>query len=190
VDPEHVAGVYVTQAFSFPSGDPAEMVDLTDEEQRRLGVLGNFWEEMSGYSKLQSTRPQNLAYAVTDSPVGQLAWNLQLLWSEELPEDLASKLTWDFVLTSVMLFWLTGTAGSSARLYYEDAHTDQPTEPTTVPLGVAVFAHDFQSMRRFADRDHARIVHWSEFDRGGHYPGVDAPDLLVADLRAFLRLVR
>ena len=190
VDPEHVAGVYVTQVFSFPSGDPAEMADLTEEEQRRLGVLGHFWEEMSGYDKLQSTRPQQLAYALTDSPVGQLAWVLQLLWAEDVPEDAAAALSPDFVLTVATIFWVTGTAGSSARLYWENARATPPREPTTAPLGVAVFRDDFQSIRRFARRDHADIVHWSEFDRGGHYAGVQAPELFTADLVSFVGKVR
>ncbi|WP_158841705.1 epoxide hydrolase family protein [Saccharothrix deserti] len=190
VDPDHVAGVYVTQAFSFPSGDPAEMADLTEDEQRRLGVLGRFWEEMSGYDKLQSTRPQQLAYALTDSPVGQLAWVLQLLWGEDMPEDTAAALDRDFVLTVATIFWVTGTAGSSARFYWENAHADQPEGPTTAPLGVVVFRDDFQSIRRFAQRDHANIVHWSEFDTGGHYPGLQTPDLFSADLVGFVGKVR
>ncbi|WP_433274178.1 epoxide hydrolase family protein [Actinosynnema sp. CS-041913] len=190
VDPGHVAGVYVTQAFSFPSGDPAEMADLTEEEQRRLGVLGRFWEEMSGYDKLQSTRPQQLSYALTDSPVGQLAWVLQLLWSADMPEDVAAAMTPEFVLTVATLFWVTGTAASSARFYWENAHAAPAEGPTTAPTGVAVFRNDFQSIRRFARRDHLDIVHWSEFDRGGHYPGVDAPDLFSADLLEFVAKVR
>jgi len=190
-DGEHVAGVHVTQVFSLPSGDPAEMADLTEDEGRRLAILGRFWEETSGYHKVQSTKPQQLAFALTDSPVGQLAWSLQLLWSGEDAKEVREALTPDFVLTNVMLYWLTGTAGSSARLYYEDAHSGAVADgPTTVPLGVAVFPNDFQSIRRFADRDHANIVRWTEYDRGGHYSGRDAPDLLTEDLRAFFRLVR
>ena len=122
-----------------------------------------------------------MAYALLDSPVGQLAWSGQLLVGQDP----------DFVLTNVMLYWLTGTAGSAARFYYENAHdTDQPTTPTTTPTGVAVFRDDFQSIRRYAERDHSNIVHWSEFDRGGHYAAHEAPDLLVEDVRAFFRGLR
>ena len=95
-----------------------------------------------------SQQPQTLAYAVNDSPVGLLAWNAQLLGEDLDP---------DFVLSNVMLYWLTGTAASAARLYYENAHaTDRPTEPTTVPLGLAAFGGDFSGIRRFAERDHAQ----------------------------------
>lgn len=178
VDPEHVMGVHVTQIFSFPSGDPAEMAGLTEDEMRRLGVLQDFWENMSGYAKLQQARPQNVAFALADSPVGQLAWTMQLMGEPAVSRD--------FLLANVAIYWFTGTAGSSARLYYEDAHRqDVPTEPTTFPLGVAVFPDDFQTIRRFAERDHHNLVHWSEFERGGHYSAHDAPDLLAGDLKVF-----
>jgi pimeloyl-ACP methyl ester carboxylesterase len=88
-------------------------------------------------------------------------------------------------------YWLTNTIGSSIRRYYADAHTqDAPAEPTTAPTGVAIFAEDFQSVRRFADRDHANIVSWNRYDRGSHFSPHDAPDLLLEDIRAFFRTLR
>ena len=113
IDPEHVVGLHVTQIFSFPSGDPAELADLTPEEQRELETLQWFYENKMSFNTLMSQQPQTLAFALLDSPVGLLAWNAQLLG-----EDLDA----DFVLTNVMLYWLTGTAASAARFYYEDAH--------------------------------------------------------------------
>jgi pimeloyl-ACP methyl ester carboxylesterase len=176
--PEHVVGVHVTQIFSFPSGDPAEMEGLTEDDFRRLGVLQNFYENLSGYAKLQQARPQNVAFALADSPAGQLAWTMQLMGEPTV--------TRDFLLANVSIYWFTATAGSSARLYYEDAHReDVPTEPTTFPLGVAIFADDFQTIRPFAERDHHNLVHWSEFDRGGHYSGHQVPELLAEDLLVY-----
>jgi hypothetical protein len=96
----------------------------------------------------------------------------------------------DFILTNVMLYWLTGTAASAARFYYEDAHAEHPPEPTTTPIGLAMFAGDFQSIRRFAERDHKNIVSWSEYDRGGHYAAHLVPELLTRDIRAFYRGLR
>jgi pimeloyl-ACP methyl ester carboxylesterase len=78
----------------------------------------------------------------------------------------------------------------AARLYYENAHAPLPTEPTTIPLGLAAFGGDFSGIRRFAERDHANIVHWSTFDRGGHFAAHKAPDLFVNDVRAFFRGLR
>lgn len=88
-----------------------------------------------------------------------------------------------------MLYWLTGTARSSGELYYENMHgSSWDQKPGTTSTGVAVFAEDV-AIRRYAERSH-NIVHWSEFDRGGHFAAIEAPDLLVADIRDFFRTVR
>jgi epoxide hydrolase len=181
IDPEHVVGLHVTQIFSFPSGDPSEMADLTPEEQGQLATLQWFYENKFSFNQLMSQQPQTLAYALSDSPVGQLAWNEQL-FGEDLDDD--------FILTNVTLYWLTGTGGSASRLYYEDAHATQPTEPTTVPMGLAAFGGDFSGIRRFAERDHSNIVRWSTFDHGGHFAAHKVPDLLVGDIRSFFEPLR
>jgi pimeloyl-ACP methyl ester carboxylesterase len=177
LDPDRVVGVHVTQIFSFPSGDPSEFADMTEEEGTELGTLQWFVENKMSFNTLMAQQPQTLAYAVNDSPLGLLAWNAQLLGEDLDP---------DFALSNVMLYWLTGTAASAARLYYENAHTtDRPTEPTTVPLGLAAFGGDFSGIRRFAERDHSNIVRWTTFDHGGHFAAHKAPDLLIGDIRAF-----
>ncbi|MGH8951916.1 MAG: epoxide hydrolase family protein [Acidimicrobiia bacterium] len=180
VAPESVIGVHVTQIFSFPSGDPSELASLTDADQEKLQFLQAFDEEMSAFARLQATKPQNLAHALSDSPAGQLAWSGQLFGDAVDP---------DHILTNVAIYWLTNTAASSARLYYEDWHAEHPSEPTTVPMGLASFAYDFRPVRRLAERDHRNIVSWSEFDRGSHWATYDAPDLLIGDLRKFFRMV-
>ncbi|GAA3262545.1 epoxide hydrolase family protein [Nonomuraea helvata] len=181
-DPEHVIGVHVTQVFSFPSGDPAELAGLSEEDQKKVQFL-QWWTDNSGaYDKLQSTAPQTLAHALADSPVGQLGWNAQLL---------GPNLDADYVLTNTMIYWLTNTAASAARLYYEDFHAeDKPAEPTTVPLGLANFAWDFPSIRPLAERDHKNIVSWNVYGTGSHFAAHDVPDLLIDDLRGFFRRLR
>jgi epoxide hydrolase len=182
LDPEHVVGVHVTQIFSFPSGDPSDFANLTAEEGAELQTLQWFVENKFSFNTLMAQQPQTLAYAIADSPVGLLAWNAQLLGEDLDP---------DFAISNVMLYWLTDTAASAARLYYENAHiTDVPTEPTTVPLGLAGFGGDFSGIRRFAERDHANIVRWTLFDHGGHFAAHKAPDLLVGDIREFYRSLR
>src|SRR6266511_4626118 len=176
-DPDHVVGVHVTQLFSFPSGDPAEFTGLPEQDLAGLKYLDYFLKEKMAYNQLQSTQPQTLAYALVDSPVGLLAWNGQLF---------GDAVDADFILTNVMIYWLTRTAGSSARQYYEDFHAqNKATTPTTTPTGVALFAGDFRTIRRFAERDHANIIHWSEFERGGHYAAHQASDLLIGDVHKF-----
>jgi epoxide hydrolase len=182
IDPKHVIGSHVTQIFSFPSGDPTEMADLTTEEQSELATLQSFSQNKLSFNTLMSQQPQTLAFALSDSPVGLLAWNAQL-FGDDFDDE--------FVLTNVMLYWLTGTAASAARFYYEDAHATPPSnEPTTVPTGLAAFAGDFSGIRRFAHRDHRNIVRWSVFDRGGHFAAHKVPDLLVGDVRAFFKDLR
>jgi pimeloyl-ACP methyl ester carboxylesterase len=180
VDPEHVVGVHVNQLFSFPSGDPAELEGLTQQEVEYLAFLQGFVER-AVHDKLQQAQPQTVAHALADSPAGQLAWSGQLF---------GNALSNDHIITNVASYWLTNTAASAARFYYENKHAAHPTEPTTVPIGLASFAHDFRPIRRFAERDHANIVSWSEFDRGGHWAAHDAPDLLIGDLRQFFRRFR
>lgn len=187
LEPEGLVGVHVMQIFAFPSEDPDEMAELTEDDQKSLEILSNF-EEQAGFSSIQATRPQTLAYALADSPVGQLAWNL------ELPSgfgDTIDLLDRDLLLTNVTLYWLTNTAGSSARMYYEDAHADyEAEEENAVPTGVAVFPNDFQTIRSFAERANTNIIYWSEFDRGGHFAAMEVPELLVDDLREFFRALR
>jgi pimeloyl-ACP methyl ester carboxylesterase len=184
--PDHVIGVHVNAFTTLPSDDPAELEGLTDAEQDRLGLLGRWRTERSGYAQIQSTRPQTLAYGLADSPSGQLAWNTE--WFDDYGLH-AGALSMDAILTNVTLYWLTGTAGSAARLYREGAGAwGKKAEFSAVPTGVAVFPGD-SSIRRFAEHDNT-IVHWSEFDRGGHFAAMQAPDLLVGDVRTFFRGLR
>jgi epoxide hydrolase len=186
--PSGLLGVHVLQIFAFPSGDPAEMENLSEYDREALGILSGF-EDRAGYLKIQQTRPQTLAYGLTDSPAGQLAWNSELFMG--FGGEGVGSVDRDRFLTHVTMYWLTATAGSSAREYYEDARTGAGYRelPNTVPTGVAVFRNDFHTIRRFAERGN-NVVHWSVFDRGGHFAAMDAPDLLVGDLREFLRPLR
>ncbi|WP_422771042.1 epoxide hydrolase family protein [Plantactinospora sp. WMMC1484] len=198
LDAEHVFGAHVNFLFTAPPPDPAALAGLAPGDRERLELLARFLADGSGYMLLQATRPQTLAYGLTDSPVGQLAWIVEKFreWSDsaKVPEDAIDR---DRILTNVMLYWLTATAGSSAQFYYETA--DQlPTAatppaappPLPVPLGVAVFPRDSaRPVRRFAEAAFPNIVQWHEFDRGGHFAALEEPDLFVDDLRAFARLV-
>ncbi len=185
VDSGHVIGVHVTQLFSFPSGDPAEFASLSEADQAALAHLQWFYDHKFSFNVVQSQQPQTLAFALADSPAGLLAWHAQL-FGETLDED--------FILANVALYWLTGTAGSAIRFYYEDAHAEAPpTGPTTVPTGLAMFAGDFQSIRAFAERDHANIVSWHSYGQGiprqrdaaGHYAAHEATGVLADDIRQF-----
>ncbi|WP_369215672.1 epoxide hydrolase family protein [Streptomyces flavofungini] len=150
--------------------------------------------ERQGYADIQSTRPQTLAYALTDSPIGQLAWICEKFkeWTDSAsrPEDAVDR---DDMLTNVMLYWLTGTANSSARIYYERSHADYwgaPPEPSSTPTALADFPRDnFIPLRHIAER-RDNIMRWTSYDRGGHFPAMEVPELLTGDIRAFFRSLR
>ncbi|POX45008.1 epoxide hydrolase [Streptomyces sp. Ru71] len=200
--PERVIGVHLNllpgaQQLTEPT--PQELEALAPEERQEALRSWRSWQEWfregSGYAAAQSTKPQTLAYALTDSPVGQLAWIVEKFreWtdSEELPEEAVDR---DRLLTNVMLYWLTGTAGSSARIYYERAHTAgraaAPQEPSTVPTALALFPKEIQIPLRHRAERTENLVRWTRFGRGGHFAAMEEPDLLVGDVRAFFRQLR
>jgi microsomal epoxide hydrolase len=191
VDPEHVVGVHVNMLVSLPADE--DLGSLSTEDKQRLGALQRFDEELSAYMRLQSTRPQTLAYGLADSPVGQLAWIVEKFreWTDAdgVPEDAVDR---DLLLTNVMVYWLTNTAGTSANFYYDGAEERaQGVQPTQAPVGVAVFPKDpFPAIRRFAERDLPSITHWTEHERGGHFAAMEQPAALVADIRKFFATVR
>jgi epoxide hydrolase len=181
VVPESVIGIHVNAAtLGFqPLGPVPENVQaqLTEQERQRLAAIGTFATEGSGYMAIQSTRPQTLAYGLTDSPVGQLAWIIEKFkeWSNpsaELPEDAVDR---DTLLTNVMLYWLTATGGSAARMYYEGRKYGErgwfPLTRSEVPTAVANFAGDM-AIRRWAEEANT-IVRWTDFDRGRHFAALD-----------------
>ncbi|MFC3987319.1 epoxide hydrolase family protein [Actinoplanes siamensis] len=198
IAPERTAGVHVNMLLTFPSGDPAELADLDARDQLRLARLARFDAELSGYMKVQSTRPQTLAYGLTDSPIGQLAWIAEKFREWSGPgRDGREAVGRDRLLEIVSIYWFTATAGSSAQHYYEGAQdlrlaaSGARPDPIKVPVGVAVFPHDvLVPIRRLADRDIATITHWTEFDRGGHFAALEQPELLVRDVRDFFRSLR
>jgi pimeloyl-ACP methyl ester carboxylesterase len=204
--PERVTAVHLNGPLpAFPFGPPIDLDGLSDADQVRARRFNQFQADGLGYLQLQATRPQTLAYALADSPVGQLAWIVEKFkeWTDpaaELPEDAVDR---DQLLTNVSLYWFTGSGASAANCIYEGmeafrefvaqagagaADDHAGAAPAGPPTGVAVFAAD-DSIRSLLEPT-GNIVHWSEFDRGGHFAAMEAPDLLVDDVRAFFRARR
>jgi epoxide hydrolase len=191
--PDRVIGVHVNApAFGFLPGrniSDDEVASLTDIERDRVARARGWNAEMTGYFKIQSTRPQTLGYGLTDSPAGQLAWIVEKFkeWTDHaqaLPEDAVPR---DRLLANVSLYWFTRTATSSANLYYETTHARTLPELSPVPTGVAVFAADL-AIRRYGERLF-NVVHWSDFDTGGHFAAMESPALLVDDIRSFFAAI-
>ena len=191
---DRILGIHLNGLITFPSDDPGDFADLTELEQERLARLQNFRDDKMGFAAIQSTRPQTVAYALHDSPVGQLAWITEKFkeWTDaatELPEDAVGR---DSLLTNISVYWFTGTAGSSANLYYESAHDPAAWTPKprgAVPTGVIATRTTDVAIRRFAERDH-HITHWTEVERGGNFLALEQPDVLIEDVRTFFATVR
>ena len=205
IDGGHVAGVHLTgTGAGMPFGPPVELDGLSAADRARAERFNAAQSDGFGYLHIQATRPATLGYALTDSPAGQLAWIVEKFreWTDpaaELPEDAVDR---DQLLTNVSIFWFTKAGASSAHGTYEGmqawramiaqeqtaasgAFTSEQAGP---PTGVAVFGADttIQSLMDPA----GRISHWAEYGRGGHFPAMEVPDLLVGDVRAFFRGLR
>ncbi|TDD64898.1 epoxide hydrolase [Jiangella aurantiaca] len=185
LNPPGFLGLHVLQLFSFPSGDPAEFEKLSPADHAGLQHL-EWFQSVGGYNAINGSRPQTVAAGLSDSPVGQLAWN-ELFNSFGNGTSLVTR---DQILTEVSLYWFTNTSATAGRYHFEEAHSGAAPAVNHAPTGVAVFADDFRTIRAFADRDNSNIVHYSEFPEGGHYAMLERPDVLVDDLRAFFAGLR
>jgi pimeloyl-ACP methyl ester carboxylesterase len=190
LDPTHCAGIHVTLAMGQrPASNAGEP---TPEEARALRGMSHYRQWDSGYSKQQSTRPQTLGYGLTDSPSGQAAWILEKFWAwtdcDGHPENV---LTRDELLDNVMLYWVTASAASSARLYWESFGKRPTHPPVEVPTGVAVFPKEIVTPVRtwMADR-YRKITRWTEMGKGGHFAAFEQPTAFVDEVRAFFRTLR
>lgn len=189
--PESIIGLHLNALLTFPSGEEGELDNLTEDEQTRMTRLEMFND---GYLQIQSKSPQTLAYGLHDSPIGQLAWIVEIFkkWSDPidgLPEESINR---DRMLTNVSLYWFTGTAGSSAQVYYESMHDQSAWIPKgrgTVPTGVLLSLSHDTSIRCLAEKDH-NVVQWNEYEQGGHFFALEQPELFVEDVRMFFRRVR
>lgn len=190
-DSDHVMGIHLNMPIAAP--DPDTMDNLTQDEQAALDSLAHYDRWDSGYSKQQSSRPQTLAYGLTDSPAGQAAWILEKMWAwtdcDGHPENV---LTRDEMLNNVMLYWCPATAGSSARMYYESFHAEGASlGEVDVAMGGCIYPKEIIRMsRRWAEKRYTNIIHWTIQDKGGHFAAFEVPELFVEDVRRFARLVR
>jgi pimeloyl-ACP methyl ester carboxylesterase len=186
--PAGLIGVHLLQIFAFPSGDPAEAARMTDADRASLAGSTAEFQSKAGYQAIQQKRPQTLGYGLTDSPVATLAWNAEIWtgWG-----DHTDQLDVDAFLTNTSIYWFTRTGVSSARHYYEDAHSGAGyrDKPNQVPTAVAVFPWDFRTIRACAERAN-HIVRYTEFGRGGHFAYTTDPDLVTGDLREFFAGLR
>ncbi|MFU8817283.1 MAG: epoxide hydrolase family protein [Pseudomonadales bacterium] len=186
-DTDHCRAIHVNMVSARP--DP--MDNLTELEKKGLAGMKHYQDWDSGYSKQQSTRPQTLGYGLVDSPIGQAAWILEKFWAwtdcDGHPEN---ALTRDEMLDNIMLYWLTASGASSARLYWESFGSFSAGE-VQIPTGCSIFPKEiFLCSRRWAENRYKNIIYWNELDKGGHFAAFEQPELFVGELRNCFGLVR
>lgn len=184
---ERVAGVHSFTSYVQAPDDPEAYGPLSEQERGWLRDRQEFMDHGRGYAIEQSTRPQTIGYALTDSPVGQLTWVLDKLWAwTDHDGDPESAISRDRMLDTISLYWLSATAASSARFYWENVPPDESGE-VAVPAAVTVFPADIEKMprpwveSRFTDVRSFRVA-----ERGGHFPMLEVPETYVDELRVGL----
>ncbi len=185
----HCAAIHLNMPIARPAAGSGD--DLTEDEQQALVAFAEHRKWGTGYSKQQSTRPQTLGYGLVDSPVGQLAWIVEKFWAwtdcDGHPENVVSR---DELLDNVMLYWVTGSGASSARLYWESFNSFVTDGRVELPTGVAAFPKEIiRTPRRWCEAAY-NITHWTTMPRGGHFAAFEQPELFVDDVRAFFATVR
>ena len=182
-DPEHCLGIHINMGIVAP--DP-NAENLTANELSIMAGWKYYQDWDSGYSKQQATRPQTLGYGLVDSPSGQAAWIIEKFYQwmdcDGHPENIVSR---DELLDNIMVYWLTGSGASSARLYWESFGGGEGREqPVLIPMGATISAKDiFRTSERFASRVFTNIVYWKDKEEGGHFAAFEQPNAFVSELR-------
>jgi pimeloyl-ACP methyl ester carboxylesterase len=197
--PAGLVGIHVNLAATVPpevgavlaAGGPAP-AGLSDKERAAFDALDTFYKKYRAYSVMMATRPQTIGYALTDSPVGLAAWMYD--YNDGEPQRLLGK---DEMLDNVTLYWLTNTAASAARLYWENGGRGivvaaaQKTAEIALPVAITVFPEEFyRAPETWARRAYRNLIYFHEADRGGHFAAWEEPELFSAELRAAFRPLR
>lgn len=170
---------------------PKNQTGLSNEELQYQASALNWISQEGAYMSIQSSKPQTLAYALSDSPVGLASWIIEKFrtWSD-CGGDLEQRFSKDELLTNIMIYWATNTIGSAARIYYENMHSLPTMGHIDVPTGVALFAADVLLPPKEWAMRNLNITRWTSIPRGGHFTAMEEPELLAEDIRAFYRPFR
>ena len=178
--------IHLNMAVVTP--DPETFDDLTEFEQAAIQSFQFYQDSDSGYSKQQSTRPQTLGYGLTDSPIGQAAWIIEKFYQwtdcDGHPENVISR---DELLTNIMMYWLTETAASSAKLYWESFGEFNGGEVTT-PTGVSIYPKEiFRASERWLKKRYTNLKYYNVLQEGGHFAAFEKPEIYINEIRTFFR---
>src|SRR5467141_4506094 len=191
--PDRMIGIHINLMMAA-GRDPSSFPNPTEEERQYLSELAHWTREETGYQWIQGTRPQTLAFGLTDSPAGLAAWIVEKFraWSD-CGGDVERRFTKDELLTNVMVYWVTGAINASFWPYYARFHTPWPIadgQRIEVPTAYAAFPREIvRPPRSWAERVY-NIRRWTVMPSGGHFAALEEPRLLAADIRAFFRDLR
>lgn len=187
--PPGLLAIHLNMPLVLPNATPA---NPTSAQRTALQDLARFQAKECGFFLVQKTQPQMIGYALADSPAGQLAWIIQVLYEfTDNRGDLEAALPRDEILDNVTLYWLTDTAASSARIYLEDAELTGNAGVVDLPVGYSVFPRElYRAPRSWAQACFPRLIYWHELDRGGHFAAWEQPRLFAQELRACFGLLR
>jgi len=190
LQPPGLAGIHLNWPLVFPEKIPTE--GLTHDEQRAVDAEVIFRTQGAGYFLEQATRPQTIGAALADSPIGQAAWIYEKFnaWTDH-DGDVDSALTKDQMLDDISLYWLTNSAASSARIYWENSPSSYAGGKIDLPVGVSVFPKEiYRAPRSWAEKDYSKLIYWNELTKGGHFAAFEQPTAFVRELRACFALLR
>lgn len=187
--PKSCLGIHLNFALAMPNEE--DMANLSPREMAALAAAADYQQNGNGYARIQATRPQTLGYGLTDSPVGQAAWIYEKIheWTDH-DSDCEALLGRDAILDNIMIYWLSRSAASSARLYWESFANFVPTA-LDLPVGVSVFPKEIiRPSRRWAERLMPQLIHWNELPRGGHFAAWEQPQIFTQELRTCFAQLR
>jgi pimeloyl-ACP methyl ester carboxylesterase len=192
-DSDHVLGIHI----NFPRGTPPPGQDrwkgVSPEERQRWEKRRRELAGQKAYAAIQGTRPQTLGLALNDSPAGLAAWITDKFWAwSDHSGNLDNSFSQDELLTNIMIYWTTGTAPTSARIYFERDQYTGGRDAGSVPVGVALFPKEINVPPRawIEARYGDRLVHFTRMPRGGHFAAMEEPELLINDIRSFFSKLR
>jgi microsomal epoxide hydrolase len=190
--PERLVGIHLN-LMPLRRDVPRDAGARSPEEAAYLAELQEWLREETGYQWIQGTRPQTLAYGLTDSPAGLAAWIVEKLqrWTD-CDGDVEKSVSRDDILTDVMIYWITGSINASFWPYYDRLHQGWPLpeERIDVPTGYAEFPREILHPPRSWAQRAFDLRRWTRMPRGGHFAALEAPDLLAEDIRAFFKPLR
>ena len=188
--PEGCAAIHLNIPIVYPTAE--QIADMSPAEEAAVRDWRALEETGTGYLRIQATRPQTIGYGLADSPSAQAAWIYEKMhfWTDHdgTVEDL---LTMDEMLDNIMLYWLTATGGSSARLYWESMANAFQTRSVDIPVGISIFPKELsRPSRRWSEKAYTSLFYWNELDKGGHFAAFEQPALFIDEMRRCFRLIR